>query len=587
MGGDDDTVSNDAIGISLQMVSTFLAALAYVLQKMAHVEIEGAGGLAVQPWSHPASARPKMRWRVGFVIMVVCAVLDLVSYPLLDLSKQAPMGAVTLMWNTVLASWLLHEVFTVLDAICTLLIVVGTITSLLASEATSAEFTFPQIVASLNDDLVIAYSCPVVPAVLAAIVWVERMARATPVRWTPWQRRAMAIAAPGIGGMCMGFTGYGAKALSTVVGGGDWAQFKNPVAYVYLALAGVAVTGQLRYLNKGLEFFDALQVVPIFQVFIIFSNALAGIVYYHDMRHAPAANLLLFALGGILCSLGIGLMLLKSRRPHDTAVKLAPSLPGGETSTSDLIPHGVPSMSHQVATQEEDAPASPVAALDAAPVKLASWRGGPPPLPAATAAVGDGEAAPLAAATAAAPAPLPLPGDGVVRATSSSSTSSTTPGGSRKRGPSVGAKAPVVAIGSSEEGDGGHDVEMEAAGGGAAGGEGTVLHSGSGRRPASGGGTGSPPIPRRASSRSRAPPPSFMTQSRWPWCLPACPRLLPSPPLPPPPSHAAAPCRPAAPSVLHSPSHLALSRPAARWPRRAAVRVAAWSTAARHRAAAA
>ena len=102
-------------------------------------------------------------------------------------------------------------------------------------------------------------------------------------------------------------------------------QLKNPVFYLYFLLAAVSVLCQLRYLNKGLEFFDALQVVPIFQCFIIFSNALAGIVYFHDMRTAAAYKLVLFGVGGAICIAGIAILLIKKTSPHGArAVVAAP-----------------------------------------------------------------------------------------------------------------------------------------------------------------------------------------------------------------------------------------------------------------------
>ncbi len=54
--------THDAIGLSLQMLSTFLAALSYVMQKQAHLEIEKAGGLIIQPWSHPKSKNALYRF---------------------------------------------------------------------------------------------------------------------------------------------------------------------------------------------------------------------------------------------------------------------------------------------------------------------------------------------------------------------------------------------------------------------------------------------------------------------------------------------------------------------------------------------
>lgn len=104
-------------------------------------------------------------------------------------------------------------------------------------------------------------------------------------------------------------------------------------------LAAVSVSGQLRYLNKGLAFFDALQVVPIFQCFIIFSNALAGIVYFHDMRTAATYKLVLFAVGGGVCIAGIALLLLKKTSSAAHTSDVAATVVAAATHDVDVAAH--------------------------------------------------------------------------------------------------------------------------------------------------------------------------------------------------------------------------------------------------------
>jgi len=235
----------DAVGISIQIVSTFLAALAYVLQKKAHLRVQSAvaasgGGASASgsgevdsaaavaaAWAARANRGAVLIWRWGFGLMIVCALLDLSTYPMLDLSKQAPLGAATLVFNSILAAIILAEPFTVLDLLSTTAIFAGTIIAVSNSEEQSTDFTFQGIIELLNDGLVIGYSAVVIPALLASVFYIERSTRADPSKWTAGQRRLLSLLSPAAGGMFMGFTGYCAKSLSTVVAGQEWFEVRG------------------------------------------------------------------------------------------------------------------------------------------------------------------------------------------------------------------------------------------------------------------------------------------------------------------------------------------------------------------------
>jgi ABC-type phosphate transport system permease subunit len=64
--------SRDAVGIVLQILATFMAALAYVLQKKAHMQ------------DNPISIYRNKLWIAGFVLMVLTALVDVYSFSLLD-----------------------------------------------------------------------------------------------------------------------------------------------------------------------------------------------------------------------------------------------------------------------------------------------------------------------------------------------------------------------------------------------------------------------------------------------------------------------------------------------------------------------
>jgi len=217
-------VNYDILGICIQVVSCFLTALAFVLQKRAHMRVSDAG---VESWFAPANRIALWIWRLGFVFMVITAVLDLISYPMLDLSKQAPMGALTLVFNSVLASVMLREPFTVLDLMSTVLISTGTITAVANSEPQSSDFSFPDIIALLNDQVVFVYSGVVLPLIISSVIFVEVATCSKPETWSAAKRGAIALLAPICGGMFMGYTGYCAKSISTVIANAEWDQVRT------------------------------------------------------------------------------------------------------------------------------------------------------------------------------------------------------------------------------------------------------------------------------------------------------------------------------------------------------------------------
>lgn len=91
---------SDVLGTALPVVlgGCFLAASGYVLQKKSHVLNEIAvlsGGVAKRFYLSPL-------WIGGMICMIVSAGLVVASAPFLDQSKQAPLGAATLVFNSLL-----------------------------------------------------------------------------------------------------------------------------------------------------------------------------------------------------------------------------------------------------------------------------------------------------------------------------------------------------------------------------------------------------------------------------------------------------------------------------------------------------
>jgi uncharacterized membrane protein len=246
--------------------------------------------------------------------MVLVALVDIYCFSLLDQSVLGAFGAVTLAWNIVLARVLLHEAITRVMLGAVLLISMGTILAVSAA-GESKSFTFAEIVALSDRAAVYAWLCLNLCAIAAAGLAVERAARAAAAAagGEPVEPRLFSVLSPVTGGMCMGLTGYGAKAISTAIFTSDWGAWARPPIWGYLFLSAGALTLQVRYLNKGLEFCDAVRVVPVFQASIILANSLGGIIFYEDLMDAPGGRKAQYAFGALLAVSGVCALLLRDK----------------------------------------------------------------------------------------------------------------------------------------------------------------------------------------------------------------------------------------------------------------------------------
>ena len=257
----------DALGIPLQLGACFFAALGYVLQKRAHLR-RIASGSKEPLWKSPV-------WLSGLLSMILSAGLAVGSSPLLDQSKQAPLGAVTIVFSSLLAALLLGEILTVLDAISTAIIITGTVVAVTSNNAASSTYTFEETAELLDDVVVWCYTALLLTLFLVGGMFVERLSRKEDALWSARSKMAFSLVAPALGGFCQGYTGYSSKVIATVAFEGETEGLRNPAFYAYVVLLVVAVVLQVRWLNAGLAHFTALQIIPVFQTCIIFSNSLA------------------------------------------------------------------------------------------------------------------------------------------------------------------------------------------------------------------------------------------------------------------------------------------------------------------------
>ena len=89
------------------------------------------------------------RTAVGFVLVVLDGILDVLSFGFADLSLVAALGAVTLLFNAILATRFLQERMSRRDTIGTCLVFAGTTTSVIFANRKTPAYAVDELVRNL------------------------------------------------------------------------------------------------------------------------------------------------------------------------------------------------------------------------------------------------------------------------------------------------------------------------------------------------------------------------------------------------------------------------------------------------------
>ncbi|KAG3197652.1 hypothetical protein PC128_g6663 [Phytophthora cactorum] len=305
------------IGFTIAVVFSFLASVGINLQKKALKQNE----LMAEP--KPAYRLPL--WMLGFVLCVVGSVLDFVAFGLAPQSLLAPLAALTLVWNMMLAPCFNKEKLGKKDIVSTLIIFVGATIAVVFASHTSPSYNLDMLMQLYRDPLTIVYFCVVfltVVAHFAAIKVVDTLCLmskrhriiqvGTPAMWSTIRLVGYAGLAGTLGGQSVLFAKSTAELLKGVFNG-DASCFVHYQTYLIALALVVCLILQIKYLNGGLVHYDALSMVPVYQAYWVISGVLGGVIYFQEIRTFSVLQAVMFVLGIGISIFGVVLL---SRRKH-------------------------------------------------------------------------------------------------------------------------------------------------------------------------------------------------------------------------------------------------------------------------------
>ncbi|WFD42008.1 hypothetical protein MPSI1_000645 [Malassezia psittaci] len=272
------------IGICITISSNVLISLALNCQKLAHMKIDQA---AQRQQSDPEEVpllvravpvnylRSKLWWS-GLALMLIGEAGNFISYGLTPASLVAPLGAVALLSNVIIAPAMLHEHIHMSDIIGIIFAMAGAIGVVSSAEPSGDDQLDPtRLKLALTRPSFLIYTGVML---LLAIVFISICAT------QPGQKSLLAHV-----GTCAvfgGFTVLATKGISSFLlldlgDAHEWILHEPLFYLLFVILVGTAVI-QLVYLNRALQLFDSRHVIPTQFVLFTVSTISGSAILYRD-----------------------------------------------------------------------------------------------------------------------------------------------------------------------------------------------------------------------------------------------------------------------------------------------------------------
>ncbi|KAJ0403944.1 hypothetical protein P43SY_009437 [Pythium insidiosum] len=265
-------------------------------------------------------------WVFGLLLVIGGSGLDFVALGFLPQSLATPVGGSTMVANVAFASLLLKERFTRMDAAGTSLVLGGICIVAAFANKENGCYTVEELVALYTEPLFIMYivlmtiSCIGIYVLVKRVETILRRCGPSSAGYKRFRRIHPVIypALSGIfGAQSVLFAKSAIELIKTTAGGSN--QFATFGTYAITFSMFTCIFLQIHWLAHGLQSFDAVFVVPVFQCFFISVSIFGGGVYFKEFSSMSSMALGMFFFGaGVTLS---GVFLLSQREMNKLSPK--------------------------------------------------------------------------------------------------------------------------------------------------------------------------------------------------------------------------------------------------------------------------
>ncbi|XP_015893927.1 probable magnesium transporter NIPA8 isoform X1 [Ziziphus jujuba] len=252
-------------------------------------------------------------WRVGIIFFILGNCLNFISFGYAAQSLLAALGSIQFVSNIAFAYFVLNKMVTIKVMVATAFIVLGNVFLVAFGNHQSPVFT-PEQLAEKYSNITFIFYCLILILVVAlhhSIYRKGELVIAVPGQdlrpyWHMLLPFSYAVVSGAVGSCSVLF----AKSLSNLLRlamSSDYqlhSWFTYSMLLLFLSTAGFWMTR----LNEGLSLFDAILIVPMFQIAWTFFSICTGFVYFQEYQVFDTLRTTMFVLGMMSVFIGITLL---------------------------------------------------------------------------------------------------------------------------------------------------------------------------------------------------------------------------------------------------------------------------------------
>ncbi|TMW69437.1 hypothetical protein Poli38472_001593 [Pythium oligandrum] len=265
-------------------------------------------------------------WVIGLLLVIGGSGLDFVALGFLPQSLATPVGGSTMVANAIFASVFLKEKFGRMDALGTGLVLSGICIVAAFANKESDCYTIAQLVKLYSEPPFVAYVVLMTLCCIGLFTLVKRLERIRKHHGTSSMKykrfaRIHPVAYPALSGIFGAQSVLFAKSVAELIkttaeGTNQFAKFGT---YAISGSMFACIFLQIHWLAHGLQSFDAVFVVPVFQCFFISVSIFGGGVYFKEFANMTTLALSMFFFG--VCVTLSGVYILAQRVHHTLTPK--------------------------------------------------------------------------------------------------------------------------------------------------------------------------------------------------------------------------------------------------------------------------
>ncbi|KAL1547419.1 putative magnesium transporter NIPA8 [Salvia divinorum] len=252
-------------------------------------------------------------WRIGIIFFILGNSLNFISFGYAAQSLLAALGSVQFVSNIAFAFFVLNKTVAVKVLIATAFIVLGNIFLVAFGNHQSPVYTPEQLAEKYGNTTFLIYCLILVIIVILSHSMYRRGELMFAMRghdikpyWQMLLPLSYALVSGAIGSCSVLF----AKSLSNLLrlAMSDGYQLHSWFTYSMLLLFFSTAGFWMARLNEGLSLFDAILIVPMFQIVWTFFSICTGFVYFQEYQVFDSLRTTMFILGMVSVFIGISLL---------------------------------------------------------------------------------------------------------------------------------------------------------------------------------------------------------------------------------------------------------------------------------------